>query len=83
VYNTETRTGIYGDPGDPGEVIVDIPTDAGLARGYVLPAPIRVLSPIDQFISALLGLINVNYYASCALDLDESASAQSDLTCST
>src|SRR6476659_800115 len=38
VYNPKTRTGIYGDPGDPGEVIVDIPTDAGLARGYVLPA---------------------------------------------
>ena len=65
VYNTETRTGFYGDPGDPGEVIVDIPTDAGPARGYVLPAPIRVLSPIDQFIATLLGLINVNYYATC------------------
>jgi peptidoglycan/LPS O-acetylase OafA/YrhL len=48
VYNTETRTGIYGVPGDPGEVIVDIPTDAGLARGYVLPAPIRELSPMTQ-----------------------------------
>jgi len=80
VYNTETRTGIYGNPGDPGEVIVDIATDAGLARGYVLPAPIRVLSPIDQFIATLLGVINVNYYAPCAVDPDESASAQSDLT---
>jgi hypothetical protein len=82
VYNTETRTGIYGTPGDPGEVIVDIPTDAGLARGYVLPAPIRVLSPIDQFIATLLGLINVNYYATCAVNPDESASAPSDLACS-
>ncbi len=82
VYNPETRTGIYGTPGDPGEVIVDIPTDAGLARGYVLPAPIRVLSPIDQFIATLLGLINVNYYAPCAVDPDESASAPSDLACS-
>ncbi len=81
VYNPETRTGIYGNPGDPGEIVVDIPTDAGLAKGYVLPAPIRVLSPIDQFISVLLGLINVNYYARCAVDPDESASAQSDLTC--
>ena len=82
VYNAETRTGIYGTPGDPGEVIVDIPTDAGLARGYVLPAPIRVLSPIDQFIATLLGLINVNYYATCAVNPDESASAPSDLACS-
>jgi hypothetical protein len=81
VYNPLTRTGIYGTPGGPGEVIVDIPTDAGLAHGYVLPAPIRVLSPIDQFIVTLLSLINVNYYARCAVDPDESTSAQSGLTC--
>jgi len=82
VYDPATRTGIYGPPGEPGEVIVDIPTDAGLARGYVLPSPIRVVSPFEHFIGTLLGLINVNYYAICAVSPDESASARSDLACS-
>ena len=39
VYDPKTRTGIYGVPRDPGESVIDIPTDAGLARGYVLPGP--------------------------------------------
>ena len=39
VYDTATRTGIYGVPGAPGETVIDIPTDAGLAHAYVLPAP--------------------------------------------
>ena len=74
--------GIYGEPGDPGEVVVDIPTDAGLARGYVLPALTPALSPIDHLINAFFGLINANLYATCAVDPEESASAQSDRTCS-
>ena len=39
VYNEQTRTGIYGDPGQPGQSVIDIPTDVGLAQGYVLPGP--------------------------------------------
>lgn len=52
VYNTATRTGIYGVPGEPGESVVDIPTDVGVAHGYVLPAP---RSQFTAFLSLVLG----------------------------
>ena len=47
VYDPATRTGVYGDPGEPGEVVIDIPTDAGVAHGYVLPGPTPRLTLID------------------------------------
>jgi hypothetical protein len=39
VDNPATRTGIYGVAGAPGQVVIDIPTDAGPAQAYVLPGP--------------------------------------------
>lgn len=54
VYNPKTRTGIYGAPGEPGEVIIDIPTDAGVARAYVLPGPTPQLTLIDVVLRALI-----------------------------
>ncbi len=69
VYDPATRTGIYGDPGDPGEVVVDIPTDVGPARGgYVLPATTPELSPFDRLINAVFSVINANIYGRCAVD---------------
>ena len=53
VFNPATWTGIYGEPGEPGEaMVVDIPTDAGLAQGYVLPAPTTQLT---RLLSLVLG----------------------------
>lgn len=54
VYDPATRTGIYGDPGEPGEVLIDIPTDAGVAHGYVLPGPTPRLTLIDLLIATLI-----------------------------
>jgi len=82
VYNPATRTGIYGDPGDPCEVVVNIPTDVGLARGYVLPAPTPELSLFDRLINAFYSVINANLYGRCAVDPSEPASVQSGLVCS-
>ena len=58
VYNEQTRTGIYGDPGRPGQSVIDIPTDAGLAQGYVLPGPTPAPSSIEQFIAGIIQSIN-------------------------
>ncbi len=52
VYDPMTRTGVYGVPGAPGEAVVDIPTDAGVAHGYVLPAP---RSQFTALLSLVLG----------------------------
>ncbi len=52
VHDPATRTGIYGVPGDPGETVIDIPTDAGLAHAYVLPAP---RSQFTALLSLVLG----------------------------
>lgn len=51
VYDPATRTGIYGVPGE-GETVIDIPTDAGLAHAYVLPAP---RSQFTALLSLVLG----------------------------
>ncbi|SEH46052.1 hypothetical protein SAMN04489835_0052 [Mycolicibacterium rutilum] len=72
VYDEDSRTGIYGDVGE----IVDIDTDAGLARGYVLPGPPAALSPIERFFAALLHSINSNDFAACAVDPDAGFFAQ-------
>lgn len=82
VYNPATRTGIYGDPGEPGTVVVDIPTVKGLARGHVLPVPPTASSPFDRVVNAFFGLINVNLFARCAVDTHETARRQSVLGCS-
>ncbi|KKW65860.1 hypothetical protein AAV95_04990 [Mycolicibacterium elephantis] len=68
VYDPATRTGIYGEPGEPGQTIIDIPTDAGLARGYVLPGPAGSLSPIAWFFAGLLHSINSNDYVNCSTE---------------
>jgi pimeloyl-ACP methyl ester carboxylesterase len=52
VYDPASRTGIYGVPGEPGENVIDIPTDAGLAHAYVLPAP---RSQFTTLLSLVLG----------------------------
>ena len=65
VYDAATRTGIYGSPGAPGQVLVDIPTSAGTARAYVLPAPPPNLSPVEQFIAEFLNSLNGNRWATC------------------
>jgi hypothetical protein len=70
VFDENTRTGIYGEVGAPGTSIVDIPTSAGLARGYVLPGPPPSLSPIERFFATLLHSINANDFAVCAADPD-------------
>jgi hypothetical protein len=48
--------------------VIDIPTDAGLGRGYVLPNPVPQLSLIDVLINAFLGSINANDIVTCAPD---------------
>ncbi|MGV0715753.1 hypothetical protein ABQE93_10130 [Mycolicibacterium sp. XJ662] len=68
VYDPATRTGIYGAPGEPGETVIDIPTDAGLARGYVLPGPPPSLSPIEWFFARLLHSINSNDFITHSTD---------------
>ncbi|BBY80046.1 hypothetical protein H7I53_00760 [Mycolicibacterium pulveris] len=68
VYDPATRTGIYGDPGQPGQTVIDIPTDAGPARGYVLPGPPASLSPIEWFFAGLLHSINSNDFAACSTE---------------
>ncbi|AMO60077.1 esterase/lipase [Mycolicibacterium phlei] len=68
VFDENTRTGIYGPVGAPGTSIVDIPTSAGPARGYVLPGPASSLSPIERVFATLLHSINADDYAVCAAD---------------
>lgn len=68
VYDPATRTGIYGEPGEPGQTVIDIPTDAGLARGYVLPGPPASLSPIEWFFAGLLHSINSNDNVNCSTE---------------
>ncbi|HEX2214347.1 MAG TPA: hypothetical protein VHH12_13060 [Mycobacterium sp.] len=68
VYDPATRTGLYGDPGLPGATVIDIPTDAGPARGYVLPGPPPALSPIERFFASILHSINSNDFATCAAE---------------
>jgi hypothetical protein len=81
VYDPATRTGIYGIPGEPGQVLVDIPTDAGPAQGYVLPVVQPKQSVIDRITNWFFGLLNVNYYAPCAVNSTESANTRNGLTC--
>ncbi|ODQ96564.1 alpha/beta hydrolase [Mycolicibacterium holsaticum] len=68
VYDPATRTGIYGEPGEPGQTVIDIPTDAGLARGYVLPGPPASLSPIEWFFARMLHSINSNDFVNCSTE---------------
>ncbi|KWX65489.1 hypothetical protein [Mycobacterium sp. NAZ190054] len=72
VYDPDTRTGIYGVPGAPSEVVVEIPTTRGPARGYVLPARTPEPSPFDRLINGFFGLLNANYFAACAVAPDAS-----------
>lgn len=66
VYDPRTRTGYYGDPGAPGQVVIDIETDAGVANAYVLPGPPPALSPIERLIAGFLSSLNGNVFATCA-----------------
>jgi hypothetical protein len=75
VYDPATRTGIYGVPGDPGETVIDIPTDAGLAHGYVLPGPTPQLTLVDLIVRTVLELPAALNFASCAADPSASAAA--------
>jgi hypothetical protein len=79
VYNTETRTGIYGAPGLPGQTVIDIPTVAGLARGYVLPGPTPAPSAIERFLAALLQSINSNDYVTCSTEATAASCSASSM----
>lgn len=68
VYDPAKRTGIYGDPGEPGEVLIDIPTDAGVAHGYVLPGPTPRLTLIDLLIATLINSPASIRFDVCAVD---------------
>lgn len=81
VYDPQTRTGIYGVPGEPGEVVVEIPTSAGTARGHVLPARTPAPSFFDRLVDGFFGLINVNLFARCVAGGQETAAAATDLSC--
>jgi hypothetical protein len=61
VYNPDLRTGIYGDP----TTTIDIPTSAGSAPAYVLPAPAAQPDPIYLVLRALLLAGNLDF-ATCA-----------------
>lgn len=80
VYDPQSRTGIYGNPGEPGEVVVDIPTVAGMARGYVLPARTPAPSFFDRLLDGVYGLINVNLFARC-VDGHETADTATGQSC--
>jgi pimeloyl-ACP methyl ester carboxylesterase len=72
VYDPMTRTGIYGVPGEPGETIVDIPTDAGVAHGYVLPAPrSQVTTLLSLVLGAVFELPTLFNFDRCAVDPSE------------
>ncbi len=77
VYNPATRTGIYGVPGDPGEVLIEIPTTEGVASARVLPIQAPTPDLFDQVLNFFFGLINVNFYARCAVSPDDAATAAS------
>ena len=83
VFDAQTRTGIYGVPGAPGEVLVGIPTVKGPAQGYVLPARTPQRSVFDRVIDAVFGLINVNLFARCVPQSTESAFAERGSACPT
>ena len=75
VYDPQTRTGIYGVPGEPSEVVVDIPTSKGLASAYVLPVQTPTPNLFDRVVNFFFGFINANYYARCVVASDEAAAA--------
>ncbi|MDG4668390.1 hypothetical protein [Mycobacterium sp. 236(2023)] len=70
VYNPATRTGIYGEPGGPGEVEIDIPTTKGVATARVLPIQAPAPNGFDQVLNFFFGLLNANYYARCVVSED-------------
>jgi hypothetical protein len=74
VYKTTERTGIYGAPGE----VIDIPTDTGTdAHAYVLPAPARQLSIIEQLIAFAVDSFGNLSFATCATQPATAASEQS------
>ena len=75
VYDPATRTGIYGDPGQPGQVLIDIPTDAGVAHGYVLPGPVYRLTLIDLLIRAVVNSPAYIRFDYCAADPSAAAAS--------
>ncbi len=86
VYDPSQRTGYYGDPG----TTIDIPTAAGMARAYVLPAPTArpdLLYPFYLILRSLLLAANLDF-ATCAvppqnpLTTDLAVSAQPATTAS-
>lgn len=82
VYDPQTRTGIYGEPGEPGGVLIDIPTDAGVAQGYVLPGPAYQMTLIDLVLGTLVNAPGMFDFSTCAVDPNAPAAQQSDLACS-
>ncbi|QZT62664.1 hypothetical protein [Mycolicibacterium austroafricanum] len=77
VYDPATRTGIYGVPGEPGQVVIEIPTTEGVAGARVLPVQVPTPNPFDQVINFFFGLMNANHFARCADFPDETATAAS------
>ena len=59
-----THTGNYGDLGST----IDIPTTAGTAQAYVLPAPAPQLTFVDLIVNAVLNALGNINFAYCATD---------------
>lgn len=70
VYDPATRTGIYGAPGEPGEVVIEVPTTEGAASARVLPIEAPAPNLFDRVLNFIFGLLNANNYARCVTSAD-------------
>jgi hypothetical protein len=76
LYDPDLRTGIYGSPGST----VDIPTDAGIAQAYVLPAPATPPDALYPFYVTLRNLLlAANFdFATCAVPPGDPSASSAD-----
>lgn len=70
VYDPVTRTGIYGVPGEPGQVVIEVPTAEGVATARVLPIEAPAPNLFDRVLDFFFGLLNANNYARCVTSAD-------------
>ncbi len=62
---------VYGVPG----TTIDIPTSAGTAKAYVLPAPPAQLGLVDLILKAVIGVVGSTDFATCAATDQSTAAA--------
>lgn len=76
LYDPDLRTGIYGSPGST----VDVPTDAGIAQAYVLPAPATPPDALYPFYVTLRNLLlAANFdFATCAVPPGDPSASSAD-----